>query len=261
MIILHASDLRVSFGGVHAVKGVTIELVAGQLVGLIGPNGAGKTTIIDALSGFVSSSGEIAFDGRRIDHLPAFRRSRLGLTRTFQTIELFDDLTVLENLQIAASRPAWWAFLLDALNLSRQREDSLIHDALELLDLSALTHKKPRDISLGEQKRIAVARALASSPRLLLLDEPAAGLDSEESLELGRHLRRVCDSGVTILLVDHDMGLVLGISDYVYVLDAGELLSAGTPAEVRRDKKVVAAYLGTTSTPASDGSDLGGPGR
>ena len=172
MNILEAHDIRVSFGGVHAVDDVSIAIGEGTLVGLIGPNGAGKTTLIDALCGFVRATGELTFAGQQIGKLPAYRRAQLGLSRTFQTVELFDDLSVLDNLLVAASRPRWWSFVADALHLSPRHRPEVVDQAIELLGLEAIVDRTPSEVSLGEQKRIGVARALASSPRLLLLDEP-----------------------------------------------------------------------------------------
>jgi branched-chain amino acid transport system ATP-binding protein len=227
--ILEVTDLVVTFGGVRAVDGVTFSVARDELHGLIGPNGAGKTTTIDALTGFVSHRGRIQFEGDALDGLPAHERARAGVARTFQSLELFDDLTVRENCQVGPSRG--------------NREND-VDAALDLFDLGSVAERTPSELSLGHRKLVAVARALASKPRLLLLDEPAAGLDSAESQLLGRHLRAVVESGVTVLLVDHDMGLVLGVCDHVTVLDFGRVLASGPPSEVRADREVIDAYLG-----------------
>jgi branched-chain amino acid transport system ATP-binding protein len=227
--ILDVTDLVVSFGGVRAVDGVTFSVAPGQLHGLIGPNGAGKTTTIDALTGFVSHRGRIQFEGRALDGLPAHERARAGVARTFQSLELFDDLTVRENCQVGPNRG---------------NRESDVEGALDLFDLRSVGERTPSELSLGHRKLVAVARALASKPRLLLLDEPAAGLDSAESRLFGQHLRAVVESGVTVLLVDHDMGLVLGVCDHVTVLDFGRVLASGPPSEVRADREVIDAYLG-----------------
>jgi ABC-type branched-subunit amino acid transport system ATPase component len=237
--LLEVTDLVVSFGGVRAVDGVSFSVAAGEMHGLIGPNGAGKTSTIDALTGFVPHRGRISFEGRTIDDLPAHERSRAGLTRTFQSLELFDDLTVRENCQVGPRRGA-------------PAED--IDRVLDLFDLTPFADRTPPELSLGHRKLVAVARALASRPRLLLLDEPAAGLDSTDSLLLGEHLRSVIDVGVTVLLVDHDMGLVLGVCDHVTVLDFGRVLASGTPDEIRSNSEVIDAYLGAGTAQHAPGA-------
>lgn len=244
-----ATDLCVSYGPVKAVEHMDLTLENGRITGLIGPNGAGKTTLIDALCGFTSASGSVRLGDRDVSRLRPEQRARLGIVRTFQSLELFDDMSVRDNLRVAAARPPWWALARDVLGLpGRDRDDRRIDRAMELLDLSDLTDVRPSDVSLGERKRIAVARALSFGPEVLMLDEPAAGLDSTESLELGRHLRQVADTGIAVLLVDHDMGLVLSSCEDIYVLSAGRPLSYGTPDEIRMDQRVVEAYLGTSAS-------------
>jgi branched-chain amino acid transport system ATP-binding protein len=249
MKVLEAQDITVSYGGLKANDGVSVEVEEGSLVGLIGPNGAGKTTFIDALTGFTPADGTILVDGERIDQLPAHRRAKKGLSRTFQSIELFDDLTVRENLLVSAERQQWWGSLADLVKPKRGAGAS-IEWALDLLELGALADRLPSELPQGQQKLAGVARAIVSRPRILLLDEPAAGLDSAESHALGRKLRAITEQGVSILLVDHDMSLVLDVSERIYVLEFGKLLASGTPAEIRKDKKVVAAYLGSSDEDA-----------
>ena len=221
----------------------------GQLVGLIGPNGAGKTTFIDAISGFVPFRGSVTLDGRDLTRLAPHKRARRGLARTWQSIELFDDLTVGENLAAASYRPSTWAALLEVVSRPVSRFDA-VEETLARLGLEAMVDAMPGDLSQGQRKLVGVARALAAEPRLICLDEPGAGLDTRESAELGRQLRAVVDGGMSMLLVDHDMGLVLGISDYVVVLEFGKVIARGKPEEVRRNPAVVTAYLG------SAGADL-----
>jgi ABC-type branched-subunit amino acid transport system ATPase component len=249
LTLLRTDDLTVSFGGVHALSGVHLTIEDGDgIVGLIGPNGAGKTTFIDAVTGFVEpSAGIIEFLGHDITHAPPHQRAQRGLLRTFQSLELFEDLTVEQNLSAAAERTPWWQFVVDAVRPRRSAEaEAAVDRALELLDLTDDRYTLPGDLSHGRRRLVGMARALAARPQLLLLDEPAAGLDTTESQSLGRLLRVLADTGTTILLIDHDMGLVLDVCDTVHVLDFGQLIAHGTPDEVRRDPGVVNAYLGAS---------------
>jgi branched-chain amino acid transport system ATP-binding protein len=242
--LLETTNLSVSFGGLRAVDAVELTVEPGRILGLIGPNGAGKTTFVDALTGFVPATGRIHFDGRDITKLRADRRVHGGLARTWQSLELFDDLTVAENLQVAAEQASFAHVVADLFRPHRPRDSQAVDEALELLDLTSIADRLPTELSHGQRKLVGVARALASRPRLVCMDEPAAGLDTSESEALGRRLRDMVDEGVTILLIDHDMGLVLSICDYVYVLEFGRLIAQGTPAEIRGDELVLAAYLG-----------------
>jgi branched-chain amino acid transport system ATP-binding protein len=243
-MLLQTVDLSVAFGGLRAVSDVSITVEPGTLVGLIGPNGAGKTTFIDAVTGFVPSTGRVLFEGREVNGLEPHRRARAGLVRTWQSLELFDDLDIRENLLVAAERAGWKSLLLDVVRPGRRTADDRVHAALDRLGLSELAARYPSEISQGQRKLVGVARALAADPRLVCMDEPAAGLDSDESAELGRHLRELVDEGDTIFLVDHDMGLVLNVCDYLYVIEFGQLIARGTPSEIRADDRVIAAYLG-----------------
>jgi len=236
----------VSFGGVHAVVDVDLEVGAGQLVGLIGPNGAGKTTFIDAISGFVRSRGRVELDGDDLTALPPHARARRGLARTWQSIELFDDLTVGENLLVAAHRPSVQRTLRESMSPPR-RDSSEIDPVLELLGLQTIVDELPSELSQGQRKLVGIGRALAARPRVVCLDEPAAGLDTHESEELGRRLRGLVDVGQAMLLVDHDMGLVLGICDEVVVLEFGKVIARGAADAVRRDPRVITAYLGSAA--------------
>jgi branched-chain amino acid transport system ATP-binding protein len=244
--LLHVDALRVSYGGVTAVDDVDLTVPAGSVVGLIGPNGAGKTSTIDALTGYhAPSGGSVRFDGRDITSMRAHHRARLGLVRTFQSVELFDDLTVEENLLVASQRMGVMKALRDLLLPIGQHPRDDVDWALELCGLTDVAHRYPTELSFGRRKLVGVARALAQRPRLVLMDEPAAGLDTDESQELGRHLRALPEAGVTVLLVDHDMGLVLSVCDQVVVLDFGRVIARGTPEDIRNDEAVVAAYLGS----------------
>jgi branched-chain amino acid transport system ATP-binding protein len=254
MSLLDVEGLRVTFGGVAAVDDVSFTVDEGALVGLIGPNGAGKTTCIEALTGYLpQATGRVRFLGRDLTGMPPHRRAQLGLARTFQSVELFDDLTVRENLRAAANRRTVWQSLRDLVAPRWHTDESVIDRALDVVGLADAADALPTELSQGQRKLAGVARALACGPRLLLLDEPAAGLDATETLALGRRLRDVVDDGVSILLVDHDMGLVLGTCDQIVVLDFGRVLSTGTPDRVRRDERVLAAYLGDDVVGSGEG--------
>jgi ABC-type branched-subunit amino acid transport system ATPase component len=231
--LLDIRSLTVRYGGVVAVDNVSFTVETGQIMGLIGPNGAGKTTTIDALCGFHEYEGSVILGTQDVTGYGPHRRAAMGLARTFQLAGVSDDMTVEENVQVGQHR----ASADEAVALTRILEDLGL---VEMRDLQVSM------LSQGQRQLVSVARALAGSPRLLLLDEPAAGLDSTESLWLADRLRAVRDAGVTILLVDHDMSLVLNLCDRIAVLDFGALIATGTPAEIRRNELVSTAYLGVT---------------
>ncbi len=245
--LLRTDSMSVTFGGLRAVDNIDFAVHEGSLVGLIGPNGAGKTTFIDGITGFVPTTGRIIFDGHDITRLPVHQRAALGLGRTWQSLELFDDLTVEENLQVAADKQTAKNFLLDIVAPSRRRDRQSVEMALDVLGIRDLAPRMPNEISQGQRKLVSAARALATRPKLLCMDEPAAGLDTQESVQLGRSLRDIVDSGTSVFLVDHDMGLVLNICDYIYVIEFGMKIAEGTPGEIKKDPRVIEAYLGQSA--------------
>lgn len=230
--LLSTAGLTVTFGGLRAVDDVDLTVEEGTLVGLIGPNGAGKTTLLDAVGGFVPATGEVRFAGRALGDLPPHQRARLGVARTWQAIELFDDLTVQENLEVAAH----------PRGLRRRRAD--VAGTLSVLGIDHLAARVPSALSHSERKLVGVARAVAAGPRLICMDEPAAGLDAAGCFEFGRRLQALVGAGTSILLVDHDMGLVLSVCNDLYVLEFGRIIAHGSPGQVRADERVIAAYLG-----------------
>ena len=244
--VLDVADLSVRFGGLKAVDGVSLQVREGQIVGLIGPNGAGKTTIVDALTGFVHSQGHVTFCGQTLSGETPHERARLGLTRTWQSLELFNDLTVRENVQVAAEQSSFRSVLADLVVPSRVIEESQVDAAMSVVGLMPDTRARPSNLPLGGQKLVGVARALASEPKVMLADEPAAGLTTPESVALGVRLLDVAAEGVAILLIDHDMGLVLEVCDYIYVLEFGRIIAQGSPESIRSNEAVVNAYLGAS---------------
>ncbi|HMC51310.1 MAG TPA: ATP-binding cassette domain-containing protein [Acidimicrobiales bacterium] len=246
--LFRVRGLTVRFGGVVALDGVDLDADGGELVGLIGPNGAGKTTFIDAVCGLVPSSGAVALASERVEALAPHERARRGIARTFQSQELFDDLTVRENLLVAAESPGWSTIGRDLVRPAERTDDPAAVDrVLGSLGLGGKGECLPADLTSSDRGLVALARALAGRPRVLLLDEPAAGLDETARAAMARRLRALADAGMALVLVDHDMTLVLGVCDRVTVLDFGRVIAAGVPAEVRVHPAVIEAYLGTAT--------------
>lgn len=252
--LLRARGVTVTFGGVRAVDDVDLDVGAGRICGLIGPNGAGKTTFIDAVTGFVPAGGEVSVRGRAIASLPAHARSRAGLVRTWQSLELFDELTVRQNVMIGAEPASLRGLALDVVRPERRRDEAQVDWALELVGLADVAHVRPSELPLGRQKLVGVARALGMRPTVLLLDEPTAGLDPDESAEFGVRLRDVVADGTGVLLIDHDMSLVLDVCDELSVLSFGRVIAHGAPQEIRSDGAVVEAYLGHGGLTGSAGA-------
>jgi ABC-type branched-subunit amino acid transport system ATPase component len=243
---LEINDLQVAYGGVVAVSDVSLRVESGRVVGLIGANGAGKTTLIDAVSGFTAYRGAVTLDGASLDGMPPHRRAEKGLARTWQSSELFADLTVLENVKVACGAAGGRAALWDCVHPGRATEGDSSEQWVAAVGLSAEADRFPGELSLGHQKLVSIARALARSPQFLLLDEPAAGLSTGETRDFGRFVRNLVQAnGIGVLLVEHDVGLVTSICDYVYVIDFGELIAEGRPREILANSAVIRAYLGS----------------
>ncbi|HEU5441300.1 MAG TPA: ABC transporter ATP-binding protein [Ktedonobacterales bacterium] len=260
MALCSLRDVTVRFGGVTALEDVSLELLGGELVALIGPNGAGKTTLFNVVSGIQrSNAGAVIFDQRPINDLDPTARARLGIGRTFQTPQAFGSLTVLENLLLPAWLPRYGGVLPDLLPLpgagrARRAARERARGIADFLGIADTLERLPGELSLGRRRLVELGRALAAEPKLLLLDEPASGLDAAETERFAALLLRVRDVfRLTLLLVEHDMQLVLSVADYVYVLNFGKLLAQGEPQAVVSNPAVIAAYLGGASG-ADDGA-------
>ncbi|MFV0350567.1 MAG: ABC transporter ATP-binding protein [Halodesulfovibrio sp.] len=260
-IMLQCSDVGVRFGGVKALDGVSCALAEGQVTSVIGPNGAGKTTLLNAFTGMVPmTSGSISLRGERVDAQPPHIRAGKGILRTFQNLEVFTNMTVLENVMAGRHRKGAYGVLDAFFKTPRyRREERECRDAamraLEFTGIADMAALPAGELAYGNQRLLEMARVIAAEPELLLLDEPAAGLNMRETRELGTLIRRMRDElGITVALVEHDMELVMEVSDMIYVLCFGELLASGTPLEIQRNPAVIAAYLGTDGD-ADDADD------
>ena len=251
--LLEAKDVTIKFGGLVAVSGFDLVLNKGELVGLIGPNGAGKTTVFNLLTGvYQATGGDIILRGHSIKNLPSYEISRSGVARTFQNIRLFKNLSVLDNIRIASHQHTNYT-ILDSLLLSKKaaQEETMLKelafDLLKIFNLEKRALEKAGSLPYGQQRRLEILRALATKPQILLLDEPAAGMNHSEKHELMETIAEIRKKfGVTILLIEHDMKLVMGICERILVLDHGVIICAGTPHKIQHDRKVIEAYLGTT---------------
>jgi branched-chain amino acid transport system ATP-binding protein len=250
--MIQVRDLGKSYGNHPALRGVTLEIEAGDMFGLIGPNGAGKTTCFNAICGLQGlNGGRITFDGHDMTSLKPHQRARLGIARTFQRLEVFGSLSVRENVLAAAEIRRRW---------SHDRSDAAANAdrVLALVGLSALAARPADTLPTGQARLLELARALATRPRLLLLDEPSSGLDDAESEQLGDLLCQLAEAGMGVLLVEHDMGLVMRVCTHMHVLDFGSVLMCGSPGEVRADERVRAAYLGSADDPEEHTASMAG---
>ena len=255
-VLLEVDDVTLRFGGVVALDHVAFDIKRGEIFGLIGPNGAGKTTCFNAMTGvYRPTSGAIRFNGASIVGKKKHEITRGGIARTFQNVRLFPEMTALENVMVGADAHHKTSVISALFRLPRhwQEERSGRARSMELLRFVGISHRAgdvSRNLSYGEQRRLEIARALATNPTLLCLDEPAAGFNPAEKVELLQLIRRIRDTGVTVLLIEHDMRLVMGVTDRIVVLEFGKKIAEGTPAEVRDNPAVIAAYLGVPTDAA-----------
>ncbi|MGY2875222.1 branched-chain amino acid transport system ATP-binding protein [Marmoricola sp. URHA0025 HA25] len=255
--LLEVDDVTIQFGGLTALDSVTFDIREGEILGLIGPNGAGKTTCFNVMTGvYQATSGQVRFDGTPLAKLKRHQITQLGIARTFQNIRLFRSMTVLENVMVGAdahSKVGFWDALLRTPR-HRHTEDESTTRAKELLKIVGITARQDElaaNLSYGDQRRLEIARAMATGPKLLCLDEPAAGFNPAEKVKLMDLIRKVRDQGYTVLLIEHDMRLVMGVTDRIVVLEFGRKIAEGVPAEIRDNPAVIAAYLGVEEEDAS----------
>ena len=251
--LLEVSGLTMRFGGLLAVDGVELSVEPGQIVSMIGPNGAGKTTVFNCLTGFYKpSGGKIVFDGQEIQGLPGFRVARRGMIRTFQHVRLFKEMTVVENLPVAQHQhmnTSMLAGLFKTPSYRRSEREAMERAAywLERVDLHEFANREANTLAYGQQRRLEIARCMVTQPKLLMLDEPAAGLNPRETDDLKALIAELRDNHqLTVLLIEHDMKLVMSISDKIVVINQGRPLAAGTPEEIKQNPDVIKAYLGET---------------
>jgi sulfate-transporting ATPase len=243
--VLELRGVTVRFGGVVALDGVDLRVEPGEIVGLIGPNGAGKTTLLDVVSGFTrGQSGDVVVDGKVISRWSPVRRARAGITRSFQGVELFDEMTVRDNLLVAADRQSAARYPLDLLWPTRQASSEVMEEVIADLGLTEHLDRRPSELDHGTARLVGIARSMVTEPFVVFLDEPAAGLSATERAELRGVIRDIAALGIAVVLVEHDVPLVLSTCQRVVVLDFGRVIASGTPDTVRNDPAVIAAYLG-----------------
>jgi branched-chain amino acid transport system ATP-binding protein len=254
MSLLHVDDVVVQFGGVTAVNHASFEVERGSITGLIGPNGAGKTTCFNVITGLQApTSGHVRLDGHDITRMAVHRRARRGVGRTFQRLEAFGSLTVWDNVRTALDIHDGFAGLLRGVDGTA---DADVERLLERVGILQYADERADSVPTGTARLLELARALACNPRLLLLDEPSSGLDESETEDFGRLLTELADEGKTVLMVEHDMALVMGVCDTLHVLDFGSIIAQGTPAEIRVDPVVQRAYLGYAEVPPAGGAHV-----
>lgn len=248
--MLKVEHVTLRFGGLTALNDVSLELREGKINGLIGPNGAGKTTFFNSISGvYKPDEGTVTFDGKVINGLKPYQVNKLGISRTYQVINLFRRMTVLENVLVGMHPHLKANFFISLLHTKKERaeENSANEEALNLLEFVGLrekAHTIAGELSYGDQRKLEIVRGLASKPKLILLDEPAAGMNSKEKDDLDVLLKKIIQMGVTILVIEHDMKLMMGVADYIFVLNYGAKLAEGTPEQIQKNPDVIKAYLG-----------------
>jgi sulfate-transporting ATPase len=249
---LAVGSIGVAFGAVRAVDGVDLHVEPGEVVGVVGANGAGKTTLIDAITGFVPSVGSVVLGDEDLATVAAHGRTLAGLARSWQSLELIEDLSVLDNLRVASDSSRWWSVLVDLVRPRRDKPTTAMLRAIRALELGDVLAKMPRELSTGKRKLVALARAVASGPSVILLDEPCSGLDQHDREDVGQLIRALAESwGIGVLLVEHDVHLVRRVSDRIVALDFGKVIAEGPPDRVLSDPRVMAAFLGEVTDTVS----------